>query len=315
MKWIRLTLLASAALFSLVIGTGCGKKKYNDKLKKDQILVYTSIQPMAFIASKIAGKHAVVKALIPPGKSPHDFYPSPSQLGEVSNAKIYFISGLPFEDKLVIPALKDSNIKVVDTSVGIDQLPVGCNKECRCGQKKSPVKSLATQIDRHIWLSPENNIVIAKNMFDAISATDPKHKAYYKLNYDNLIRCLKAVNTRLEQKLKPYKGEIFLVYHPAFGYFAKQYGLKQEAVEFEGKMPSPRHLQAIINLAKEKNVHIIFVQPQFNRKSATTIAKAINGRVVELNPLAYNVLENYTMIANSIKEAIKTEKTDNEINE
>ncbi|QSH41623.1 zinc ABC transporter substrate-binding protein [Lentisphaerota bacterium ZTH] len=309
MKLFRLSLLTLAALLTILFNTGCGKKTSTVKLKKGQMLIYTSIQPMAFMTAKIAGQYAVVKALIPAGKSPHDFSPSPSQIGEMSKARLYFTTGLPLEEKLVIPALKDSTVQIVDTTAGIQQLAVVCDKSCRCGQTKSSSGSVTSQVDRHVWLSPENNMIIAKNIFDAITAADPKHKDYYKLNFDNLIRCLKAVDQRLKKQLEPHRGEIFLVYHPAFGYFARQYNLKQEAVEFEGKKPSPAHLQAIINMAKEKNVHIIFVQPQFNKKSAEVIAAEIQGKVVELDPLAYNILENYTIIATSIQSAIKSEKT------
>jgi len=163
-------------------------------------------------------------------------------------------------------------------------------------------------MDPHIWLNPANDLIIARNICSTLSKAMPQKAAYFELNYKNFERCIAALDKKLAKLLSPFKGEIFLVYHPAFGYFARHYGLKQEAVEAGGKDPSPKHLQKVITLARQKNVRIVFVQPEFNRKAARLIAKTIDGAVIKLDPLAYNLVDNYTTFATKIQSAIKSRK-------
>ncbi len=108
------------------------------------------------------------------------------------------------------------------------------------------------------------------------------------------------MHTRLRNELLPYKGKTFYVFHPAFGYFAAAFGLKQRAVEAGGRSPSPRQLAALIEQARKEKVRIIFVQPQFDQKGAEAIARAIDGTVINLDPLAYDVLGNFSRIAESL---------------
>jgi zinc transport system substrate-binding protein len=279
------------------------------KTTAKKVLIYTTIQPVSFIASKISGKFADVKALIPPGKSPHSFSPSPADIGKMQKADIYFTTGMPFEHNVLEKVLKGAKIRFVDVSQGITRLPVQsscCDHEHQHNDQQKHTDS--ELLDQHIWLSPPNDIIIAKNILKSLCKKFPQQKSYFELNCKNLVTSLENLDKRLAAKLAPFKGETFFVYHPAFGYFAKHYGLKQEAVELEGKSPSPRHLQEIIKKAQAKNVRILFVQPQFSRKCAKVIAKAINGRVVKLDPLEYNILNNFNKIASALRNVFKEEK-------
>jgi zinc transport system substrate-binding protein len=109
----------------------------------------------------------------------------------------------------------------------------------------------------------------------------------------------------LKEKLAPYKGNTIFVYHPSFGYFTDEYGLYQEAVETGGKEPVPAILESIIEEALEEKVKIIFVQPEFSQKSAEAIAKGIGGKVISLNPLNPDYLNNMKAIADEIEGALK----------
>ena len=96
----------------------------------------------------------------------------------------------------------------------------------------------------------------------------------------------------------------FLVFHPAFGYFTDAFDLQQRSVEIEGKAPTPRQLNRLIKDARAAKVKILFVQPQFDQKSARAVASAINGVVVRLDPLESDVLSNFQKIADEIEEAL-----------
>jgi zinc transport system substrate-binding protein len=312
-----------AALLSLLTACKDESKALKKSAENKRILIYTSIQPVAFISSKIAGKYASVKALIPPGKSPHSFTPIPSDLQKMSKAKFFFSVRLPFEEFKLEKVFKGSGTEWVNVAKGVQFFPLEGDHdhahEHEPGESEHEHEKgdhdhdhSVELMDPHIWLDPANDLIIARNIRNTLCKAMPEHAAYFELNYKNFERCISALDKKLAKLLAPFKGEIFLVYHPAFGYFARRYGLKQEAIEAGGKDPSPKHLQRVIDLARKKKVRIIFVQPEFNRKAANLIAKTIEGAVIKLDPLAYNLVDNYTTFATKIQTAIKSrEKADN----
>ncbi len=287
--------------------------KKTDENKK--IIIYTSIQPIAFITSKIAGRYADVRALIPKGKSPHSFTLLPSDLSAMSKARFFFSIRLPFEEFKLEKAFKDSKTEWVDISKGVKFQCIDGEDDHHHGHAHDAHKDASELMDPHIWLNPENDLILARNVCDILRKEMPEHADYFELNFKNFVRVLIALDKKLKKMLKPFKGEIFLVYHPAFGYFASRYGLRQEAIELGGKSPTAKHLQAVIALAKKKKVRIVFVQPEFNRKAAKLIASAINGSVIKLNPLAYNLIDNYMMFASEIHTAMKREENKSKANE
>lgn len=319
--FIKKILLAAAAL-SLLAACKEEPKPAEKAAENSRMLIYTSIQPIAFISAKIAGRYAEVKALIPPGKSPHSFTLIPSDLQKMSKAKFFFSVRLPFEELKLEKAFRNSGTAWVNVAADVRFYPLdesareyeeAEHAEDEHGDHNQEGHDHAAELmDPHIWLDPVNDLIIARNICTVLSKAMPEHAAYFELNYRNFKRCLTALDKKLAKLLAPFKGEVFLVYHPAFGYFARRYGLRQEAVEAGGKDPSPKHLQNIINLALEKKVRIVFVQPEFNRKAAGQIAKTIKGTVIKLDPLAYNLIDNYTTFATKIQTAIKgREKEDN----
>lgn len=303
----------SVLIVAMLLLSGCkdDPKVIKNSTKKQPMIIYTSIQPVAFIASKIAGRYAKVKALIPPGKSPHSFTLLAKDLSAMSKAKFFFSVKLPFEEFKLEKAFDNSNTKWVDITRGIQfqRIDECGNAGCGHDHDHDVHKDAAELMDPHIWLNPENDMILARNICDTLRQAMPQHADYFELNFKNFTRVLIALDRKLKKMLKPFKGEIFLVYHPAFGYFAKRYGLRQEAIELGGKSPTAKHLQAVISLAKKKKVRIIFVQPEFNRKAANLIAKTINGSVIKLDPLAYNLIDNYMIFATEIQTAMKREKS------
>ena len=288
-----------------------------------KIIIYTSVQPIAFITAKIAGRYADVRALIPKGKSPHSFTLLPNELSAMSKAKFFFSIRLPFEENKLEKAFKNSKTEWVDISKGVQFQRVEeegehhhhDHEDADHDHDHDAHKHASELMDPHIWLNPENDLIMARNVCNILSKAMPEHADYFELNFKNFVIVLIALDKKLKKMLKPFEGEIFLVYHPAFGYFAKRYGLRQEAIELGGKSPTAKHLHTVIALAKKKKVRIVFVQPEFNRKAAKIIAKAINGSVIKLNPLAYNLIDNYMMFASEIQTAMKLEENKSKANE
>ncbi|OGV78528.1 MAG: hypothetical protein A3K19_17990 [Lentisphaerae bacterium RIFOXYB12_FULL_65_16] len=283
-----------------------------------QVSVAVSIQPQAYFAERVGGSRVAVQVLVPPGQNHETYNVTARQMAELSAARLYFRVGLPFENVL-IPKLQDSlpNLKVIDTRQGIrlrrmehehEHTHHGEGEGDHAGEENPPVAPPGEQtpfgMDPHIWLSPRLAQVQAATICDALSALDPAGAAVYAQNLAALRNDLDALDRRLAEALAPVRGRAFLVYHPAFGYFADDYGLIQKPVEIEGKSPSASQLVRIITEAKAANAKVIFVEPQFSPRAATSVAVAIGGAVVPIDPIAKDYAANLEAIAGKLKAAL-----------
>jgi zinc transport system substrate-binding protein len=276
-----------------------------------------SILPQVDFVQRIGGDKVQVSEMIPPGFSPATYEPSPQQLQKLQTADIYFrIGHIPFE-KAQMEKLQQLNqkMKVVDTSIGIELLTMAAHSHDEGGEHAGEEhheeeghdaeENHAEGSDPHIWLSPNLVKIQAKHIFDTLAETSPKDKDYFMANYDKFVKDLDQLDEKLKNTFTPILNQSILVFHPAFGYLADAYGFKQEAIEIEGKDPSPEQLKEIIDEAKADETRVIFVQKQFSTKSAEAIAEAIGGAVVQIDPLAKDYFSNLeemsAIIANKLK--------------
>ena len=155
--------------------------------------------------------------------------------------------------------------------------------------------------DPHVWVSPQNVKIMAKNIYNTLIKTDSKNKEYYKTNYDNFIKEIDLTDIRIKSILSVLpQNSKFMVFHPSWGYFAKDYNLEQLVIEVEGKEPKPKILQKIIKKAREEKVKAIFTQTEFSDKSARVIADELKIKVIKETPLAANWSQNLIEMAKSI---------------
>lgn len=155
--------------------------------------------------------------------------------------------------------------------------------------------------DPHTWVSPSNVKIMAKNIYDTLIEVDPSNKEYFEKNYTNFIEEITQTDKKIKDILSVLpQNSKFMVFHPSWGYFAKEYNLTQLAIEVEGKEPKPKALQKIINEAKEQNVKAIFTQTEFSDKSAKAIASELKIKVLKETPLAKDWSENLIKMANAI---------------
>lgn len=257
-----------------------------------KIKTFVSILPQGYFVERVGGTLVDVKVLVGPGQSPATYEPSPKQISELGRSQLYFRIGTPFE-KSLISKISDifKNLKIVDTRKGI---------KLRCFQRSG----LSQVPDPHIWLDPKLVMIQADNICEALVQLDPDHERVYRANLKAFHADLIHVDAKIDQMLTPLRGSKFYVFHPAFGYFGDSYGLIQVAVEIEGKTPTAKQLTNIIKRAGKDNVKVIFVQKQFARKEAQTLAEAIGGTAVPIDPLARDYLENLEHIASNLKKAL-----------
>jgi zinc transport system substrate-binding protein len=265
--------------------------------------VFVSILPQAYFAKRIGGERVDVSVMVGPGHSPATYEPVPKQIAELGQAKIYFRIGVPFENVWIQRVSKaNPKMKVVDTQRGIDLLTMSAHPH---GEHAGNHKHKRGMKDPHVWLSPKLAQVLSKNMYDAIISEDSANKAFYEDNLETFLRDLDDMDKDITEILKNLRTRKFMAFHPAWGYFARDYGLAQVPIEVEGKEPTARTLVHLIEKAKKEEIRVVFVQKQFSKKSAEAVARAIGGTVIQIDPLAPDYLENMREIAHAFAKVME----------
>lgn len=263
--------------------------------------IFVSIPPQKWISDAIGGNLVKTHVLVGKGQDPHTFEPRPKQIANLAQAKLYFTIEMPFEQQVqAILGKTLSHLQMVNVAAGVEKIPFEAAHE-----KHAHGTTETEERDPHIWLSPKNLKIIATNMARAMEQQNPENGRIFQENLIKLKANIDQLDTRIKSILAPYSGATFYVFHPSFGYFAHDYELHQEAVEASGKSPTPKQLARLIAQAREEQVQVIFVQPQFDPKSAMAIAQAINGKVVSLDPLAEDVATNLQTMAQAVADALK----------
>ena len=293
-KFTKLALIFLAAAFAFF--------PEGTRAEHGTIMVGVSILPQAFFVEKIGGPLVHPLVMVPPGASPATYEPKPRQLANLSQCAIYFAQGVPFESAW-LPRFRKSNpkMKVVACYRGIERVTMA-------GSSAGPHHNSHPNIhpDPHIWLSPPLAIVEARNILEALLKQDPSREQYYKANYKRLVGEIADLDLKIRDIFKDVgTRNTFLVYHPAWAYFAMTYGLRQLAIEREGKKPLAHDLKSLITIAKEKGFTELFIQPQISSHSARVIANSIGARLVLLDPLARQWDKNLFDAAQKIKKGLR----------
>lgn len=275
---ISLSLLTISSLFYI---------SYNKSSSKPEVLV--TIAPYKYFVERLTEKKVLVKNLVPEVDDPHGFAPSAKELMDLFSAKIWFLSGEPFEEQFV-PILRKNNpnVEVADLKDNINLLHVAC---CHHHHVE----------DLHFWMSPKIAQMQCQKMATLLKKHFPEHadgidKQLVQLNVD-----FERLDGYLKNKLKDSEGSSFLVSHPAFGYFSKEYGLHQLALENEGQDPSPKEFADLLVKVKEKKIHNLYVQKQYNYKASEQLARAQNLKMIEVNPYSENYFENMMAFGDSLE--------------
>jgi zinc transport system substrate-binding protein len=265
---------------------------------EEKIKVFVSILPQAYFAERVGGERVSVEVLVGPGQSPATYEPTPNQMAALAESGVYFTIGVPFERRLLA--------KIAGTMTGLNIVDVREGVKLRyMASDDNPEGREAGAADPHVWLDPLRVRIIAKNICRELQRLDPAYSGYFDRQSRAFQADLDKVHNLISETLSALRGKEFLVFHPAYGYFGDRYGLKQVAVEMEGKEPSARQMDLLVEWARKKNVRVIFVQSQFSTKSAEAVADAIGGVVVRINPLARDYLQNMIDMANKLAGGLK----------
>ncbi len=278
-----LFLVVWVGLLSLVAacrgGTG-----YEAPPANADVNVVVSILPQQYFVKKIGGEHVSVLVMAGPGENPLQYQPPKAQLQALKQRDIYFLMGIPPEKEWLAQIAEQApDIKIVDISQGIPK----------------------QEGDPHIWLSPRLVKTQAQTIAQALITIDPAHEADYRANLDAFLTELDKLEQEIQQIMaaNEAEGKTFIVTHPAWGYFARDYGLTMVSIP---ENATDAELSSLAELAKSKGITTIFYQRGFDDTGAKKLASMIpDGRVMPLEPLNPNWEPNLRSVAMMLAKSSK----------
>lgn len=275
----------------------------------EPLQVFASVPPVQTFVEKVGGGQVQARTMVQPGHSPATYDPTPQQIAALARTDLYVRIGVPFEDAWMRRIRAASpDMRILDARAGIDLRAIEAHDHGEEGHHHGDGHDHhagEAARDPHVWTSPPLVKQIAANIRDALAELDPSHGDLYERNYQAFAAELDSLDREIRKLLADLLTRKFMVFHPAWGYFADTYGLTQIPIEKEGKEPGPRSLAALIEQARREGIRVIFVQPQFDRKSAQRVARAIDGEVIAIDPLAPSYLENMRRVAHRIAGAMQ----------
>ena len=270
-------------LITLLAGCG-GGEKYQAPPANAEVNVAVSILPQQYFVRKIGGEHVSVLVMAGPGINPLHYQPPKGQLEALKERDIYFLMGIPSEKTwLASIAEKAPDIILLDSSQEVDK----------------------SNGDPHVWLSPQRVAQQAQTIAQGLIAVDPDHEADYRANLQAFQAELDKLDADIRRVMEKNNtaGKTFIVSHPAWSYFAQDYGLTMLSIP---ENATDAQLQALADQAKAKGIDIIFYQRGFDEKSPEKLSQMLEGgRVMPMEPLnpswEPNLRSVSMMLARSVK--------------
>lgn len=281
--------LSLTLALSLLIVSGCGNRQ-TSKVRDEKMIVAVTVLPQKALVEAVCGDLAEVVTIVPPGNSPGNYEPTPQEMEDFSRASVYFTIGVPTEKANILP--KAENMKIVDLPAKV--------AEIYPDREFSPGKR-----DSHIWLSPKRAKVMVEAITEVMVDLDAVNAKAYQENAKAFLKELDRVDSEIKEAFSGIQNPKFIVFHPAYGYFADDYGLEMHALEENGKEATPQHLQDMIDLAREKNIKVIFSQVEIDSKQPDAFAEEIGGEKIMLEPLSDDYIANFERMSEAISEAMK----------
>lgn len=299
----------------------------------EPLRVFVSVVPIQTFVQKIGGEHVDARAMVRPGSNPHTYDPTPKQISALAGAELYVRTGMPFEEAWMAriqSANPDMQVFDARDGIALHALAAHSHDESRDAVEHQDESDHGdeqdteaqhedheqhdehraghdhdSEMDPHVWTSPSQAIHMIGNIRDRLTELAPAHAEAFARNHDAFVAELQSLDRELHGLLDPLPNRQFMVFHPAWGYFADRYGLTQVPIENEGKEPGARALSALIEQAKRENIKVVFVQPQFDKRSATQVARAIDGVVIAVDPLAADYVDNLRRVGREFAQALQ----------
>jgi zinc transport system substrate-binding protein len=268
--------------------------------------VYVGLPPQRWLVQQLASNRVEIGLLLAPGQNPHTFEPAARQVKEMVAADGYLLMGLPFE-RALLQKLRAVNpgLRVFDLTQGIPRREQSGQAHVGHGGAAEDHDDGCGAADPHVWLTPAGMGIMASNAAVALSALDPAGREWYEVRRVACQQACAQLDAELRALLAPVRGGLMLTYHASWGYFADAYGLRQVAVEAEGRPPTARQLAALMDLAMQEQVRYVFTEPPYDPKPCRTVARQIGAEVAVIDPLAEAWDRNLRAIAAQVRKALE----------
>lgn len=274
------------------------KTPANSNTNNNKIKVFVSFNPLKELTEAIGKDKVEIETIIPQGTEPHDFEPKARDLEKLSKADIFIYNGLGMENWV------DKSLNVIDNK---NLIVVEASKDCE------PIKiSNKDDYDPHTWLSLKCAKIESNNIKNALIKADPENKEFYEKNFNEFSTKIDSLYNEYKEKFNSTSNKNFVTGHAAFGYFCRDFDLKQNSVEdiFAESEPTAQKIKQLIEYCKKNNVNTIFTEETASPKVSETLAKEVNAKVekiytIEINEDNKNYIEsmeyNLEKVYNSLK--------------
>jgi zinc transport system substrate-binding protein len=254
----------------------CGRNSVDSGNK----IITVSIAPFKYFAEEIGGNDFTVNIMVPSGADPHTYEPFPEQINKLRRSVAYISNGYLGFEMNWLDRFYETNMKMKRLSLGdrIDPLTSAHHREGGHIEGADP----------HYWVSPKCALVIASSVKGFLCELNPSQKEKYETNYLILISKIQDVDNKARELFTNVPKKCFMIYHPNLAYIARDYGLEEIPVEFEGKEPTPSRMKELIDRARKDNLKTIFVQKEYDTKNAKSIAGEIGAKIILIDPLSEN---------------------------
>lgn len=286
-KWLQRTLLASALVMA-------------GPLSSASAAVVTTIRPLGFIASAIADGVTPTEVLLPDGASPHDFVLRPSDIQRLRSADLVLWVGPDMEaflTKALVPISATRKLAISELPAVKPLLMKGEDDDDHdhAGEAHNHADDdhghHHGEYNMHVWLSPEVAKVTAIAIHDRLLELMPQNKDKLDANLRQFENLLTQTDKNVGNMLTPVQGKGYFVFHDAYGYFEKHYGLSplgHFTVNPEIQPGAQRLHQIRTQLVEQKAV-CVFAEPQFRPAVINAVAKGTTVRSGTLDPLGIGI--------------------------
>jgi zinc transport system substrate-binding protein len=308
MKKDRFTFLYALLLMAVILLSACTPAVQSNNPKDESLSITVSILPQAYFVERIGGENVKINVMVGPGEEAHTYEPKPEQMKMMAESALFFSIGVEYEETW-LPRFLEINpqLMVVDSATGIDRIQTsdGHSHDDDDDHEEDSHTEDDERTDPHVWLSPGNGKLIAENIFNALVQMMPEEAENLQENYTSLVNDIDRLDADINETLSQFENRTFMVFHPAWGYFAEQYNLEQISVQVGGQDPSPAEMADLIKIAREEDVRVIFIQPTFSTASVEALSQELGAEIVLVDPLARDWLENLKQAAGAFAGALR----------
>jgi zinc transport system substrate-binding protein len=279
-------------LLSIIIFASCGRRGPDTNRDTGERIITVSIAPYKYFVEAIGGDDFKVNIMVPAGANPHIYEPFPKQIFKLRKSVGYISNGFLGFEITWLDRFFETNRTMKRLSLSKDIKLMGSRHQNEGDHVEGA--------DPHYWVSPKCAMVMAVSVRDFLSELNPDQKNKYESNYQDLVSRIQETDKKATELFSGVQRRSFMIFHPNLGYLARDYGLEEISVEYEGKEPPPSRMKELIDRARKERIKTIFVQREYDTKNAKAIAHEIGAKVEIIDPLSENWLLSTNEIINAL---------------